>query len=150
MQLLQTWRARPVRIEPRPRVEIAILVVAFVFLYFFLTQPAPHGGGIGFDVPRVRHPQFVWGADREDALTVAVARDGSVYFRTDKVWPARLVADLKRARAEGDPSRPLYIRADRRVRYKEVSEVIAAARTAGITQVTFIVWQSRAGAPAVR
>jgi len=53
------------------------------------------------DLPTVDHPSSMPDANREDALTVTVTRDGNVYFRTQQVMFKDLPNQIRLALKEG-------------------------------------------------
>jgi len=81
-------------------------------------------------------------AERADALMVAVFRDGTVFFSTEKVRPNGL-KDKIRERLKQGAERKVYIKADARVHYGAVVEVLDGVRDAGIQNVAFIVDQRK-------
>jgi biopolymer transport protein ExbD len=107
-----------------------------------IVKPSPLHG-VGPDLPHVSHAVSVSGANREDAMVVTVLRDGSIYFGTDKVRPdhvrSKILDRLKYSRVE----RKVYIRADRRVRYSTVKDILEGVRSSGIERVAFLVDQRR-------
>ena len=72
------------------------------------------------------------------ALTLDLTADGQVQVDQvaldDEAWKARLVEAAQR-----NPSVELHLRADTRVPYGRVAEVMAAARQAGIGRIGFAV-----------
>jgi biopolymer transport protein TolR len=93
---------------------------------------------IPVDLARVSSPADMRGADREDALVVAITRNGQIWFATDQITPENLpAAILDRVRTGAE--RRVYIKADMRARYGAVARVLDSVRAAGIEQVAFIV-----------
>ncbi len=81
------------------------------------------------------------GALREDAMKVAIFRDGSVYFGTDRVDVANLQQKIVERLKDRDVERKVYIRADKRTRWCVVKSALDCVRSAGILRVAFIVNQ---------
>jgi biopolymer transport protein ExbD/biopolymer transport protein TolR len=90
------------------------------------------------DLAKVSSPVEMEGADREDALVVAITRDGKVWFDGDQVTFENLPGAI-RQRASTGAERRVYIRADMRARYGGVARILACVRAAGIERVAFIV-----------
>jgi biopolymer transport protein ExbD len=78
-------------------------------------------------------------ADRWDALSVAVARDGNVYFGTDKLPPEQWTPWIRDRLRDRSVERKIYLRADARAKYGAVKGVLDAIHSAGIEQVAFLV-----------
>jgi biopolymer transport protein ExbD/biopolymer transport protein TolR len=88
-------------------------------------------------------------ADKEDAVLIAVTRDGRVYLSpgnslvsADSLGPK--VKDLQQNRSD----KTVYIKADARARFASVTDVIDNLRTAGVDQLGLITEdiQSKKGA----
>jgi len=92
------------------------------------------------DLPTVDHPSSMPDANREDALTVTVTRDGHVYFRTQRVMFKDLPNQIRLALKEGARPR-VFVHADTRAKYGDVAAVIDQVRQAGIQHVGIITSQ---------
>jgi biopolymer transport protein ExbD len=112
-----------------------------VFAFIFLTATPHHR--VWADLPKVWHSKSMPGAKREDALTVAILRDGSIYFGKDRSRPGDLPAQIRDQVGRG-AEKKVYIRADARVRYQTVLAVLDAVRSAGVEKIAFLVYQRRA------
>jgi biopolymer transport protein TolR len=75
-------------------------------------------------------------ANKEDAVTVAVTRDGRTYLGGDQVniddLGSKISAKLEN-KAEGD--KEVYLRADIRANYGKVMDTVDQIRTAGVSQL---------------
>ena len=83
-------------------------------------------------------------ADQPDAPVVALTADGSIYLRANPV-PTPDLADRVRSILSTRKDKTLYIKADARVPYARVVEVIDAVQTSGVEGVTFLTAQQDAG-----
>jgi biopolymer transport protein ExbD len=83
-------------------------------------------------------------ADAPDAVVVALTADGSTYLRADAVQAPDL-ADRVRSVLANRKDKTLYIKADARVPYARVVEVIDAVQKSGVEGVTFLTTQQDAG-----
>jgi biopolymer transport protein ExbD/biopolymer transport protein TolR len=73
-------------------------------------------------------------ADREDAVLVAVTRDGKFYLGQDRVNIEDLaskVNDLLSGRIE----KTVFVKSDRRAKYGDVVQVVDNIRNAGVDKV---------------
>ncbi len=73
-------------------------------------------------------------ADKEDAVVVAVTRDGSIYLGQNRVDPGQL-GSLVRDKLADKNDKTIYVRADARAQYKVVEDAIDDVRTAGVEEV---------------
>jgi biopolymer transport protein ExbD len=113
-----------------------LLAICIVLLVFSMTLPQPHHSyGPDFDV--TNHSLSLPNANKEDAIVVAVMRDGAVYFRNSKTT-CELLPDAIRQAVRDGAERKVYVKADARARYVDVEAVIDAIRHAGIANVAFI------------
>jgi len=76
-------------------------------------------------------------AVREDALSVAVTRDGKIYFRNVPI-SAKNLPDRIREGLKNGAEKKVYLRADARARYGDVKQALIEIRQAGIDNVCFL------------
>ena len=79
-------------------------------------------------------------ADQPDALVVALTADGSIYLRANPV-PTPDLADRVRSMLSTRQDKTLYIKADARVPYARLVEVIDAVQKSGVEGLTFLTAQ---------
>ncbi len=121
----------------------ALAAVGFVLLVvMMIVSPGSHHG-IGPDLPRAFRPVSMAGAKREDAMVISVLRDGTVYFGADKVSACQVRAKILDRLKDRSVERRVYIRADARVWYRTVKDVLDGVRSAGIERVAFLADQRR-------
>ena len=118
---------------------LSIIIVLFFTVLFADPGPLymyPHHG-VGIDLPKVSHPSPLRAANREDAMTVAIMRDGKVFFRRDLLRVDQLPGKIRDGLREG-AEKKVYIRADARAKYGSVKEALDGMRDAGIENVAFL------------
>jgi len=79
-------------------------------------------------------------ADKQDALVVALTADGTRYLRGEPL-PAAALADRVRSILSNRKDKTLYIKADARVPYARLVEVIDALQKSGVKGLTFLTAQ---------
>ncbi len=82
-------------------------------------------------------------ADQPDALVVALTADGSIYLRADRI-PTSDLADRVRSILSMRKDKTLYVKADARVPYARLVEVIDAVQNSGVEGLTFLTAQQDA------
>ena len=82
-------------------------------------------------------------ADQPDALVVALTADGGIYLRANPV-PTPDLADRVRSILSTRKDKTLYIKADARVPYARLVEVIDAVQKSGVEGLTFLTAQQDA------
>ncbi|HWA95568.1 MAG TPA: biopolymer transporter ExbD [Terracidiphilus sp.] len=108
--------------------------VMLVLLIIFMVITPMLQNKVQVDMAKVNNPIAMPDADKEDAIVVAVTRDGGVFLGQDKVAVSDLgpkVAD----RLADKPSKMIYVRADARAQFRAVEDAIDAVRTAGVDEV---------------
>src|SRR5690348_16980694 len=77
-------------INVTPMVDV-MLVLLIIFMV--VTPMLQHG--VSVEMAKVNNPAAMPDADKEDALLVAVMRDGSVFFGNDKISADQLTGKIK-------------------------------------------------------
>jgi len=101
--------------------------------------------GVSVDVAKVKGPAPMPDADKEDALLIAVMRDGKIYFGTDRVEADQLTQKVK-DRLSNKADKRVFIKSDARARYGNVVEVVDNVRSAGVDDVGLLTDQKKQGA----
>jgi biopolymer transport protein ExbD/biopolymer transport protein TolR len=108
--------------------------VMLVLLIIFMVITPMLQNKVQIDMAQVDNAVAMPDADKEDAIVVAVTRDGGLVLGQDQVAPSelgRMVAD----KLADKPGKTIYVRADARAQYKAVEDAIDEVRTAGIDEV---------------
>jgi len=116
---------------------IPFLSVSLALLFFFLGMPVPTGHGLPIVPPETQNATPQPGAVREDAMRVAIARDGHVFFRQTAIAPEQL-PDLIRTAVRKGAEKRIYLLADRRAKYADVKVVIDQIQLSGIRDVVIL------------
>jgi biopolymer transport protein TolR len=127
-------------INVTPMVDV-MLVLLIVFMV--ITPMLQHG--VSVDMAKVNSPIPMPDADKEDALLVAVMRDGQIFFGTDKVTADQLTEKVK-DRLANKVDKRVFIKADARARYGNVVDVVDNVRSAGVDDVGLLTEQKKTGA----
>jgi biopolymer transport protein ExbD len=108
--------------------------VMLVLLIIFMVVTPMLSKGVSVDLVRTRNPINMADAEKEDAIVVAVTRDGKTFLGTTLLKPEDLpgkVKDLLTNRT----NKTTYVKADSRARYSKVVEVVDNLRAAGVDQL---------------
>ncbi len=100
--------------------------------------------GVSVDLAKVNSPTAMPDADKEDALIVAVMRDGQVFFGNDKTPPDQLTQKVKDRLANRVDKR-VFVRADARAKFGAVVSVVDNVRAAGVDQLGLLTDQKKQG-----
>jgi biopolymer transport protein ExbD/biopolymer transport protein TolR len=91
--------------------------------------------GVSVDLVRTRNPVAMDEADAEDALVVAVTRDGQIFLGREKLREVEELTQRVGDVVSNRIDKTVYIKCDARSRYERVVEVVNAVRSAGVDQV---------------
>jgi len=106
-------------------------------------QSVPRQRGVSVQLAVTTNAVAVPNADQPDALVVALTADGTTYLQTNPVRTPDL-ADRVRSILSARNDKTLYIKADARVPYARVVEVVDAVQKSGVEGVTFLTEQQGA------
>ncbi len=121
--------------------------VMLVLLIIFMVITPMLQKGVTVDLAKVNNPEQMPDEEKEDALVVAVMRNGDVFFGNDRINPDQLTNKIK-DRIVNRVDKRVYLRADARAKYKSVVEVVDNVRAAGVDDLGLITDQKKqAGAP---
>ena len=118
--------------------------VMLVLLIIFMVITPMLSKGVSVDLVRTRNPIAMAEADREDAVLIAVTRDGQAFLGTRKVENEELgeeVADVVSTRID----KTVYLKCDARSKYERVVEVVNIVRAGGVDQVGLLTEKTEAG-----
>jgi biopolymer transport protein ExbD len=118
--------------------------VMLVMLIIFMVITPMLSKGVSVDMVRARNPIAMDEADSEDALVVAITRDGQTFLGREKMEfkdLAQQISDVISNRID----KTVYIKSDGRAKYEVVVEVVNTIRTVGVDQVGLITEKEEPG-----
>ena len=118
--------------------------VMLVLLIIFMVITPMLQNKVAIDMAQVNNAVAMPDADKDDAIIVAITRDGGVFLGQDKVAPDQL-GQLVGQKLADKPGKTIYIRADARAQYRAVEDAIDDVRTAGVAEVGLLVQKRNAG-----
>jgi biopolymer transport protein ExbD/biopolymer transport protein TolR len=116
--------------------------VMLVLLIIFMVITPMLQKGVSVDLAKVNSPAAMPDADKEDALIVAVMRDGKLFFGNDRIEADQLTQKIKDRLANRVDKR-VYVRADARAKYGSVVEVVDNVRAAGVDDLGLLTDQRK-------
>jgi biopolymer transport protein TolR len=124
-------------INVTPMVDV-MLVMLIIFMV--ITPMLQHG--VSVDLAKVNNPEQMPDADKEDALIVAVMRDGKIFFGNDQLPVDQLTNKVKDRLANKTDQR-VYVKADARAKFGAVVGVVDNVRAAGVDQLGLLTDQNQ-------
>jgi biopolymer transport protein ExbD/biopolymer transport protein TolR len=116
-------------INVTPMVDVMlVLLIIFMVITPMLQQK------VQIDMAKVDNPTNMPDADKEDAIVVAITRDGGVFLGQNKIALSELGGQVRDKLAD-KPGKTIYVRADARAQFRAVEDAIDAVRTAGVDDV---------------
>jgi biopolymer transport protein TolR len=121
--------------------------VMLVLLIIFMVITPMLQRDVSVDLAEVNNPEQMTDADKEDALVVAVTRQGDVFFGRDLVKDTSQLTNRIKDRIANRADKRVFVRADARARYKSVVDVVDNVRAAGVDDLGLITEQKREHQP---
>ncbi len=124
-------------INVTPMVDVMlVLLIIFMVITPMLTK------GVSVDLVKTKNPIAMQNADKEDAVLVAITRDGKIFLSpgnsqlTVDQLPGK-VRDLLTNKLD----KTVYIKCDSRAKYERVEDVVDNLRAAGVDQLGLLTEQ---------
>jgi biopolymer transport protein TolR len=118
--------------------------VMLVLLIIFMVITPMLQNKVQVDMAKVDNPTAMPDADKEDAIVVAITRDGGVFLGQDKVAVSELGSRVRDKLAD-KPGKTIFVRADARAQFRAVEDAIDAVRTAGVEEVGLLTQKRETG-----
>jgi biopolymer transport protein ExbD/biopolymer transport protein TolR len=119
--------------------------IMLVLLIIFMVVTPMLQKGVSVDLAPVESPRDMKEADQDDAVLVAVGKDGTIYLGTDKIPLDQLksrVSDMITNRVD----KMVFVKSDMRAKYGVVVSVVDEVRGAGVDKLGLLTEKRDAGA----
>jgi biopolymer transport protein TolR len=117
--------------------------VMLVLLIIFMVITPMLQKGMSVDLAKTINPAPMPDADKEDALIIAVQRDGKIFLDTTQIKDPGDLTNKVKERLTNQKDKKVYVKADARARYKAVVEVVDNVRSAGVNELGLLTEQKR-------
>ena len=118
--------------------------VMLVLLIIFMVITPMLQNKVAVDMAKVDNATNMPDADKEDAIVVAITRDGGVFLGQNKTSLDQLGVQVREKLAD-KPGKTIFVRADARAQYLAVEDAIDAVRTSGVDNVGLLTQKKEAG-----
>jgi biopolymer transport protein ExbD len=108
--------------------------VMLVLLIIFMVITPMLSKGVSVDMFKALNPITMQDADKEDAVLIAVTRNGDTFLGSKKTQAADLPGKVKDLLANR-LNKTVYVKSDSRARYEKVVEVVDNLRAAGVDSI---------------
>lgn len=138
-------KAQPVIATPNV---IPMADVMLVMLIIFMVVTPMLQKGVSVDLATVDNPSDMKDADKEDAIVVAVTRDGKIYIGKTQVAKDQ-ITQMVRDQITGRLEKTVFVKSDGRAHYGDVVGVVDEVRAAGVDQLGLLTEKvkEKTGAP---
>jgi biopolymer transport protein ExbD len=125
-------------INVTPMVDV-MLVVLIIFMV--ITPMLSKGANV--DMVKARNTKKLVDADREDAILVAITRDGKIFISPGnmQITLDKLADKVKDLQTVRTTDKTVYLKADARARFESVTDVVDTLRTAGVDELGLLTEQ---------
>ena len=113
-------------------VPMADVMLVLLIIFMVITPMLTHGEAV--NLATVENATDMPDADKDDAVIVAVAADGTPYLGTDKITIGDLTTKVE-DRLSNRTDKTVFVRSDARAHYGDVVAVVDAVRAAGVDHV---------------
>lgn len=108
--------------------------VMLVLLIIFMVVTPLIGNGEPVDLAKVNNPIEMPNANTDDAVVIAIARDGTTFLGTTKM-PLGDISSHVRDLMSGRLDKTVFIKSDAGARYGDLVKLVDEVRSAGIDEV---------------
>ena len=124
-------KAPPVMAAPNV---IPMADIMLVLLIIFMVVTPLLSKGVSVDMVRVPNPEDMPNADKDDAIIVAITRDGSVYLGNNKIGLEEL-QDKVKDQIANRLDKTVFVRSDARAKFGQVKSAVDEIRSAGVDNI---------------
>jgi biopolymer transport protein ExbD len=120
-----------------------VLLIIFMVVTPLLTKDIP------VDLTPAQNSRDMQDADKDDAIVVAVTRDGRIFLGSTQMQKEDLTGQIK-DRLSNRLDKTVYVRSDARAKYGDVVAVVDEIRSAGVDQLGLLTQKMEKGGPPPR
>ena len=105
--------------------------VMLVLLIIFMVITPMLQKGVSVDMAKATNTRDMQDADKEDAVVLAVTRDGKIFLGSDPIAPDQITTTVK-DRISSRLDKTVYVKSDAGAKYGDVVTVVDNVRAAGV------------------
>ncbi len=130
-------------------IPMADIMLVLLIIFMVVTPMIQKGASV--ERATVDNPKDMQDADKEDAIVIAITRDGSIFMGSQKVDQSQLTNMLKDKLQVKQGDKTVYLNSDKNALYGKVVAVVDEIRAAGVDQLGLLTEKTEkkgAGPPA--
>jgi len=120
-------------------IPMADIMLVLLIIFMVVTPMIQKGASV--ERATVDNPKDMQDADKEDALVIAVTKDGSVFLGSQKIDQSALTSTLKDKLSQRQ-DKTVFLNSDRLAKYGKVVAVVDEIRSAGVDQLGLLTEKS--------
>ena len=120
--------------------------IMLVLLIIFMVVTPMLQKGVSVDMASVNDPRDMQDADKDDAVIVAVTRDGTLYLGNTKIAKEEITGQVK-DRIANKLDKTVYVKSDARAKYGDVVAVVDEIRSAGVDSLGLLTEKQKSSNP---
>jgi biopolymer transport protein ExbD/biopolymer transport protein TolR len=120
--------------------------IMLVLLIIFMVVTPMLQKGVSVDMATVTDPRDMQDADKDDAIIVAVTRDGSLFLGNTKIVKEDITGQIK-DRIANKLDKTVYVKSDARAKYGDVVAVVDEIRSAGVDSLGLLTEKTKSTNP---
>src|SRR5215510_1317019 len=113
-----------------------VLLIIFMVITPMLQKTTP------VDLAMTNNAREMKDADKDDAIVVAITKDGSIYLKNNKTEKEALTDQIKDV-ISNRLDKTVYVKSDARAKYGRVVEIVDEIRSAGVDQLGLLTEKSQ-------
>jgi len=111
-----------------------MVAVMLVLLIIFMVVTPMLQKGVSVDMAKATNTRDMADADKEDAVLIAITRDGKIYIGSDPFQMDQITTKVKDLIAN-KLDKTVYLKSDQNAKFKDVADVVDNIRAAGVDSV---------------
>jgi biopolymer transport protein ExbD len=121
-------KAPPVMAAPNV---IPMADIMLVLLIIFMVVTPMLQKGVSVDMAKVNNAEDMQNADKDDAIILAVTRDGKMYLGSKQIQLSEITSAVK-DQISNRLDKTVFVRSDARAKYGDVVKAVDEVRSAGV------------------
>jgi biopolymer transport protein ExbD len=132
-------KAPPIMAAPNV-IPMADIMLVLLIIFMVVTPMLQKGHSV--DMAKADNAQDMQDADKDDAIILAVGRDGTIYLGSSKVQLSEITTKVKDLIANR-LDKTVFVRSDSRAKYGDVVATIDEVRSAGVDHLGLLTEKNR-------
>jgi biopolymer transport protein ExbD len=120
--------------------------IMLVLLIIFMVITPMLQKGVSVDMANVNNPRDMKDADKDDAIIVAVTRDGKLFLGNTAINKEDITGQIK-DRISARIDKTVFVKSDARAKYGDVVAVVDEIRSAGVDQLGLLTEKNQKDRP---